>query len=273
MAEQRGGRTLATCEVVRWTGLPAERVRAFVRSGVIQPQRHGREYLFSLRDLLLLRTTKGLIDARIPPRKIRRSLVSLRRQLRAHRGLGGVRIYADGERVVAWDGRLRWQPDSGQFLFDFDAARVLPPTRAAEPPPRPEAEHWFRIGLELEGRSPAEARHAYHEALKLDAHHAAAHLNLGRLYHADRRWSKAEEHYRAAVRFDPTDGLTHYNLGVLLEDTRREGEAVRAYQAALRADPALADAHYNLARLYEVKGRARDALRHFRTYKRLTEER
>jgi hypothetical protein len=34
-------------------------------------------------------------------------------------------VYADGSRVVAWDGASRWQPESGQFLFNFEADKVV----------------------------------------------------------------------------------------------------------------------------------------------------
>ena len=39
--------------------------------------------------------------------------------------LGRLSVYVDGDRVVAWDGATRWQPDSGQFLFNFSAGAVL----------------------------------------------------------------------------------------------------------------------------------------------------
>jgi len=101
-----------------------------------------------------------------------------------------VSIFADGWRIVAWDGAARWQPDSGQFLFDFDAQAVAPriaaparpaPPAAAEPPSRAAAE-WFDLGCELQAASPDEARVAYRQALELDPTLADAHVNLGRVH-------------------------------------------------------------------------------------------
>ena len=45
-----------------------------------------------------------------------------------------LKIYASGKRVVVWDGASRWQPDSGQFLLNFDTAQMLT-SRTLPPPP------------------------------------------------------------------------------------------------------------------------------------------
>src|SRR5439155_22297590 len=96
-------------------------------------------------------------------------------------------VYADGDRVVAWDGASRWQPESGQFLFNFEAVQVVkrahrvaqlpspqaPPTKL----PRLSAEEWCDLGMELEDGSPPEARAAYHHAIDLDPGHATARSN------------------------------------------------------------------------------------------------
>src|SRR5205823_11000821 len=90
---------------------------------------------FTFQQLLLLRTTRGLLEAGIPARRIRRVWSSLRRQLTSDLPLTSVRILANGSRAVAWDENASWQPDSGQFLLDFDAEeiaeRALEPVRAA----------------------------------------------------------------------------------------------------------------------------------------------
>ncbi len=83
-----------------------------------------RDLRLSFQDLVLLRTAKGLADAKVPAATIRRSLKRLRAQLPEGRAITGVRIAADGRRVVARDGASVWNPESGQALFDFAVAEV-----------------------------------------------------------------------------------------------------------------------------------------------------
>src|SRR5437879_4154172 len=106
-------------------------------------------------------------------------------------------------------------------------------------------------------------------ALELDAHHADAHVNLGRLLHEQGLVEEAERHYRSALRESPEHATAAFNLGIALEDLGRPADAIDAYRTALATDARLADAHYNLARLYEKAGKKAAALRHLSTYRRL----
>jgi tetratricopeptide (TPR) repeat protein len=269
----------STHEVAKALGLPDSKIRSCARAAQLAPTRdaHGR-LRWSFEDLLLLKTTRGLLDAKVPARRIRRLLASLRRQLPGDQVLTSVSVYADGRRVVAWDGAARWQPDSGQFLFSFDAPALAPApappaaARPASPPaetPTRTAEEWFDLGCELEAASPAEARHAYQQALALDPTLADAHVNLGRLFHAAGESAPAETHYQAAIRHAPDDAIAHFNLGGLLEDTGRASAAVECYQRALSADPDFADGHYNLGLLLDRLGRRTAAMTHLRIARRL----
>src|SRR5262249_29791675 len=260
---------------------------------------------FEFPHLLLLRTTKGLLEAGVPARRLRRVWSTLKRQLEKDLPLTSITIYADGERAVAWDGTAAWRPDSGQFLLHFDVAEVaeraeeenLEPASivfaegdeeefaeateesAVEPravgtlvaPPEASftADQWFQLGCELEEESEMEARQAYMQTIALDPDFGDAHLNLGRLEHELGELGKAEAHYREAVRCSPEEPAYHFNLGVLLEDRNRAEEAVLAYQRVVEADPFHADAHYNLGLLLETKGRRSDAMRHLMIARRL----
>src|SRR5258705_2703460 len=171
---------------------------------------------FTFQQLLLLRTTKGLLDAGVPSRRVRRVWASLRRQL-TDLPLTSIRILADGDRAVAWDGSARWQPESGQFLLEFGADEIAHAATADatqsgddttvavadepieieddeddEPGSMLTAEQWFHLASEMEGESPVEARRAYLQALELDPHLADAHLNLGRLEHEAGELGRAE---------------------------------------------------------------------------------
>jgi tetratricopeptide (TPR) repeat protein len=268
-----------TREVAKIATLPAARIRSCVRAGVLSPSRgRGRRLEWSFQDLLLLKTTKGLLDARVPLARIRRMVASLRRQLPDDRMLSSLTIYADGRRVVAWDGAARWQPDSGQFLFNFDVQAVASevsrpelPAPALEPAGQPArtALQWFNLGCELDTASPEEARHAYHQALDLDPAMADAHVNLGRLYHEAREPVQAEAHYRAAAHQAPDDPVAHFDLAVLLEELGRPDEAIQAYRCALQAAPDFADANYNLGLLFDALGKRALAMTHLRAARKL----
>jgi tetratricopeptide (TPR) repeat protein len=261
-------------------GLPTAEVRAWVKAGLIAPDQGTRgEMLFSFQDLVLLRTAKGLIGANVPRARVRRALRKLRAQLPADRPLSGVHISAEGNRIVVRDGRTRWQPESGQSLFDFGVHEIEEDVRALKfatpaPPPPPasneSAEEWYDRGCDLEEQDRDAALRAYLRALEIDPAHADAHINLGRLYHDVGNFEAAETHYRAGLKARPDDVTAAFNLGVALEDLGRLDEAVGAFQRAVKNDPGLADAYYNLSRLCERLGRRAEAMRYLHDYRKLT---
>ena len=275
-----------TRDVARLLGLTVAQVRGFARDGFLTPppgrRRGGGKLFFSFQDLVVLRTAKGLVAARIPARRIRRALKKLRAALPRGRSLAELRITAEGERIVVSDGEATWSPESGQTQLDFSVSdlvtRAAPLARRAARVARQSADdlsaaEWYEMGLELEAVAPADARDAYRRALELDAHHADAHVNLGRLLHEADRVVEAERHYRQALAADPEHATAAFDLGIALEDLRRPADAIDAYRGALAVDPRLADAHYNLARLYETVGKRAAALRHFSAYRRMMEGR
>jgi DNA-binding transcriptional MerR regulator len=102
----------STSEVTKILNLPDSRIRTFVRAGFLAPARDETKSLqFTFQDLLFLKTAKSLLASRVPAKRIVRILSSLKRQLPDEQHLSSVKIYADGRRVVVWDGRARWQPD------------------------------------------------------------------------------------------------------------------------------------------------------------------
>jgi tetratricopeptide (TPR) repeat protein len=259
-------------EVSAMLGLSSSRIRAYATKGFLVPERGDRgELRFGFQDLVILRTAGELTAANIPQRKVRRVLEKLREQLPAGRSLTGVRISADGERVVVREGETVWNPESGQSLFDFSVdeltANTAPIVRGTER----DADDWYDLACEVESTDPAAAKHAYEQAIALDPTHADAHVNLGRLLHELGAPAAAEPHYRAAIAAVPEHDTAAFNLGVALEDLGRPHDAIEAYERALSLDADNADAHYNLAGLYERGGDKASALRHLREYKNLRE--
>lgn len=228
---------------------------------------------YSFQQLVLLRTTKGLRDAGVSTRRIRKVLVSLQRQLGESRAMSSVKVYASGRGVIVWDGTHRWQPDSGQFVLNFDARpsakpRRLEPRRQRGMSRSESARLWCERGVELQDHAQDAACRAYEEAVRLDPALVEAHVNLGRLYHEAGSLKEAEASYRRAVRHCPDLAVAHFNLGVVLEDRHRDAAAITSYQRALQLDPRFQPAHCNLAELFERHGRPLDALRHYAAAKR-----
>jgi tetratricopeptide (TPR) repeat protein len=261
-------------EVSRMFGLSVAQVRAWVHSGLLEPERGPRgEMRFSRHDITLLRAARGLAGARIGPRRIERALARLREQIPAPESLADLEISAEGTRIVVTDGSARWQPESGQILIEFDdrSRSVRPLTAAASPDL--DAEKSYERGCELEATDPAAAEEAYRRAVSLDPRRADAHVNLGRLLHERGEPAAAADHYRLALGARPDDATAAFNLGVALEDLRRDVEAIDAYEKAIALDPDHLDAYFNLAGACERVGRPAAAIRHLKTYRTLLRSR
>jgi tetratricopeptide (TPR) repeat protein len=261
-------------DVERLLHLPRSTLRGLIRAGFVSPARGPRRsWLFSFQDLIVLRAAQALATAKVPPKRITRSLKELRRHLPDAMPLSGLAITAVGDRVVVKEGGGRWQADSGQYLLAFDgdpADGVLTLIERPDSPSPGSAGGWFDRGLALEDADPSAAREAYERVIAADPAHLSAQLNLGRLLHEGGRLAEAEEVYRKAIGACGSDSLLLFNLGVLLEDQGRRDEALEAYERALHRDPRLADCHYNLALLCEEMGRPKQAIRHMAQYRRLS---
>src|SRR5687767_4681318 len=108
-------------EVSGLLDLSVEQIRSFVRAGFHDPEKGERgEYLFSFRDLVLLRTAKGLLAKSVPAPRIAKALHELKRQLPLDRPITSVELDAVGAEIVAKDGDHVWHPESGQRIFAFE---------------------------------------------------------------------------------------------------------------------------------------------------------
>ena len=263
-------------DVEKLLGLPRSAIRALIGAGFVSPERGPRgAWRFSFQDLILLRTAQALAAAKVPQRRITRSLKELRGHLPDAMPLSGLRISAVADRVVVREGGSRWQVESGQYLLEFEgnpadgSLSVIERATGQEAEAPPSAHQWFAEGVALEGKDPRGAQEAYEHAIVEDTMFLDAYINLGRLLHETKRPEKAESVYREAIRRRGNDSVLLYNLAVLLDDQDRLPEAVDAYEAALASDPRLADGHYNLALLYERLERPKEALRHMARYRAL----
>ena len=259
-------------DVQRTLGLSRGMILGLVESKYVVPRIGPRRaYRFTFNDLVVLRTAQELIEAKVPARRVSRTLKRLRAQLPEDVPFGGLRIRAAGDRIVVQDGARQWEPASGQYLLDFavnaDEGKltVLPASKSAHG----SAEESFAQACELEDEGNAGAAEAYRRAIEADPAFADAYVNLGRLLHEQGRFQDAEAVYRSGISHCPSHALLRYNLGVLLDQQGRQRAALQVYREALALRDDLADCHYNIALLYEAAGQTRAALRHLSAYRRL----
>lgn len=286
----------STREVAKLLKLPEHRIRAYVRAGLVghrdaPPAATRAPLRFDFRDLLVLRMAGRLLADGLPPIRVQRALLALRRQLATQEPLSGTQLFTEDGKVVASDGSILWDAETGQCLLRFGADRAveaIPTPMGKTPPPAPmphldadqvhddagleSADHWFDVALELEDAEPQKAYEMYLRALASDPEHVEATINVGRLCSANGELRRAAAYFRQAIRVDPAHPVAHFNLAVTLHDLGELDGAVAAYRAALEQDPHFADAHYNLATLLEQQGEREEAMRHFASYRTVIRE-
>src|SRR3954466_12230641 len=92
-----------------------------VDAGFVSPARGPRKaWRFSFQDLIVLRTAQALVAAKVPAKRITRSVRELRRHLPEAMPLSGLSICAVADRGVVKEGGSRWQAESGQYLLAFE---------------------------------------------------------------------------------------------------------------------------------------------------------
>jgi len=261
----------SSAEVARILNLTETELRTCLRAALFPSHTKRRPKRFSFQDLLLLKTTRGLWASKIPVARIRRILELLKRELPADRMLCNVKIYADGRRIVVSDGSVRWQPDSGQFVFNFDALDSPTPMIRPRLRGRQErtAQDWMAIGLELQQTSPREAEAAYRQAVAMDPRLMAAHINLGYIQQQLGAFDAAQASYQAAIDCGPDEVLGYFYLAALLDERGDRHGATQAYRKVVELQPDSAEAHYHLAKVYEAEGQQTHAIRHFAAAKKL----
>lgn len=260
-------------------------VRNYARLGRIDAQRGedgGLEFTFQ--QLLLLKTTKGLLDAGVPPKRMRTLWASLRRQLSDDIPLTSITIFADGDRAVAWDGNARWQPDSGQFLLELDAndlaTRAGESTRAGDDPAALE-ESEESPAAEIQGdpapqvRGPRSSPKLVPEGCGASKSRRGAavaepsHLTAEQWFHIGCEHEgdsplEARAAYHQALDLDFDFGEAHLNLGRLYHEAGEHGKAEVHYREAVRCSPDDATSHFNLGVLLEDLGRRDEAMHAYR---------
>lgn len=116
--------------------------------------------------------------------------------------------------------RVEAQPDSAELRNDF--ANLLAERRFIE-----------------------DAQRQYEAALEIDRSHFLAAYNLGLLWEAAGKPSRAISAYRKSISRKPGFPASHFHLGRLYEQRGWDALAVKEYAKALRIDPQMRDPRVN----------------------------
>jgi tetratricopeptide (TPR) repeat protein len=251
-------------------GVSADRVRAWVATGLIRPCKveYG-VWWFDFRQVSAGKTLWELVQSGVPMKRLRLSLEQLRKwipqtqepleQLAVIEGKRQLLIRLEQGELLEPDGQLHFE-----FPSDDEAGslKIMPGPRTAA--------DWAEQGIEQEQQGyVAEAAESYRKALLLGGPDARICFNLANVLNGQGKKAQAIERYFQAVEIDPTFGDAWNNLGLALADTGRKDDACAAFRKALAADRDDAGAHFNLADLLEELRRYDDAAEHWRQYARL----
>ena len=270
-AGSRLNRLYSLLDLTRLLSIPRDRIRRWVRAGLLKPERTvHRLHFFRFHDVARLKTVDELRQA----------------------GVTQKQIAAGIERIAAWvdsnsdplesltnlttAGRLVFRlPDgqpiepTGQMLFDFSSQT----DDGAEQPISLSENMTSDKQLELAGEYEFAGR--YDEALEIynrllesneDAPRVVFHL--GNLYLSQKRFDNAVEQYKLALELDPEYVEALCNMGSALAELELVDEAMLAYCRVLELYPDFPDAHFNLADLMEQSGRKQEARHHWQMYLR-----
>jgi tetratricopeptide (TPR) repeat protein len=263
--------------------VPADRVRAWVRAGLLRPRRveHG-VWWFDLRQASAARTLCDLTRAGVTVPRLRKSLEQLRawvpeageplQQLGAIEDYGRLLVRMEAGDLSAADGQLHFEfapaeevtadesPLSGEPLLRIAGGGVAPRTAA----------DWYAQAVDQDAAGYlAEAAESYREALLVGGPDAQTCFDLGHCLQSQGKLERAAERYAQATEVEPRFGEAWNNLAVVLAELGRCDDAVSALRRALSLDPRDPRAHYNLADLLDECGRSAEAAPHWRAYLRL----
>jgi tetratricopeptide (TPR) repeat protein len=262
-------RRYTAAQLTQLLGIRGERVRAWVRRGLIElVETVDGVPFFDFHQVSSARVLCRLQEAGVSLARIRQSLEQVRGWLPTlDKPLAHLAVLEQCNRVLVRLENGRLAEPGGQLWFDFGDAGEG--TAGAVEEASPSAAACFELGCSLEAAGRLrEAAAAYREALRRGRPDADTCFNLANVLYGLGEPAQAVERYRQAVELDPCHAAAWNNLGNALADVGETEEAVTAYRHALRADPAYADAHYNLADTLGQQGRDEEAAPHWKAYLR-----
>lgn len=296
-----GGEEARLCtseQLSRILHVPARRLRAWIRRGLLKPVRSERRVeWFDFRAAAEIKRLAELTANGVSVATIRDSLARVARWLpQTQSALARLERWAgeSGLLVRVGEGKLAETTGQLRLLFEDDAAgEATAPDAAPPPPPAPSravftvirggappsappspgtertADEWFELALEHEDAEQLDdAARAYREALLAGGPSAEIAFNLGNVLYSLGRWEEALSRFQQAVEADPEFVEAWNNLASVHAQFEEWDDAIEAGSRALEIAPDYPDAHYNLAEAYAASGRRAEAIRHARAYLR-----
>ena len=240
--------------------MPAGRIRAWMRAGLIRPieENHGIAY-FDFRQVTGAKTLCDLTKAGIGVDRLRANLEQLRQWLGEQPLEQLALLEHNGQLLVRLEDGL--VDPAGQMYFEFnEEAAVIQaqPTSAAQ---------WFESGcfFEQDGNTE-EAIDAYRQALLIGGPSAHVCFNLANVLRTLGQRKEASERYRQVIEIEPNYAEAWNNLGIVLGELGEIDDAIASWKRAIALG--YGDAHYNLGDLLDGLGRTLEAHVHWRAYLR-----
>jgi tetratricopeptide (TPR) repeat protein len=254
--------------------VPADRLRAWVRAGLIRPiNSKGDIAQFDFRQVSAAKSLCDLLATGVTLGRVRKSLDQLRQWKPGDaQSLEQLAILQrSGVLLVRLD-QCDLAETNGQYHFDFDEGPDPTSSMRIVPGPR-SAPDWFAQGLKQEeaGLLP-EAAGSYRQALLDGGPNIDTGFALANVLRCMGERQQAVERYLQVVEMDSSHSDCWNNLGLCLEELGSIREAAGAFRRALQAAPDNWRARYNLADALDDLGEEEEARLHWREYLRFDRE-
>lgn len=268
------GSRYSTREVVRLVNLPAHRIRALARLGVVgkQPstaiaapdlgpaprQAFGRACLsFDFADMRVLRWVAELVVKGVAPMRLQRVLASLQDHLERCGGrLSAITVVLESERLLARDANRVWDAESGQTLMPFE----MP---VAQPAALPTTTTLYQAPVKRDSDAASFEKLL---SLKSDAwtqHSADCWFDMA-LSQEETEPNTAYDLYLRALACEPEHVEAMLNIGRLCSLAGDRRRAIGYFKVATAVDPQHPVAHFNMAVTLHDAGELAQAERAYR---------
>ncbi|HEY4259548.1 MAG TPA: tetratricopeptide repeat protein [Schlesneria sp.] len=241
-------------QLARLLGLPGERIRKWLKRGLIEPSDVvGGVALFDFQQVAAARTLSELVDAGLTPTEIRKGLDQLQRMFPGSSPLSRISAIDSTSRILHRLESGLLAEISGQLQLDFrdepDANGHLTYIAVART-----TDELFEDAVLLESSGQLQqAVDTYQLALSKQPDDPVIRFNLGNTLFQLGMTQAAAVEFRRAVQIDPGYVEAWNNLGSMLFELHLVDESIMAFERALRLDPGYQEARANLARVIEMQ--------------------
>ncbi|GIW79156.1 MAG: O-linked GlcNAc transferase [Gemmatales bacterium] len=261
-------RLYTAAQLGRLLRVPRERLRAWMRAGLIQPAEtfQGICY-FDFQQINGVKTLCDLTRMGVRPETVRKSLERLTRWLPdIERPLEQLAIIQQNGQLLVRLEEGQLAETNGQLQFDFPDEEESSETVRFETVGDGETDWQSEAEVHAEAGRLVEAARCYRRALLQGEADAETSFCLANVLYELGEKEAARERYYQAVELDGGFAEAWNNLGNVLCELEAFDEAIWAYRQALAAEPLYADAHYNLADTLDQLGRLEQARPHWQAY-------